>query len=75
MSALARDDYREMPLQIFGPFEASVYKTAGKYRLRFLMKCRYDRRMREYLTRLTEEFFRSAGRHVTLSVDSNPVQA
>ena len=72
MVELARREYADLPLYIFGPFEAQVYKAAGKYRLRMILKCKNNRRTREYLSRILTDFGRHEGRHITLSVDINP---
>ena len=73
MGTLARREYPDLPLVIFGPFEAGVYKAAGKFRLRLVVKCRLNKQSRAYLSRVMTDFMQNVGRRVTLSVDMNPV--
>ena len=72
MAALARKTYPDIPLQIFGPFEAGVYKASGRYRLRLVVKCRLNKKSREYFSRVMVDFMKNVGRRVTLSLDMNP---
>ncbi|MBQ9087130.1 MAG: primosomal protein N' [Clostridia bacterium] len=67
-----RDDFQDVPLVSFGPFEAPVYKVENKYRMRMVIKCRLNRRSRALFSHLLCEFSRSAIRGLTLSVDFNP---
>ena len=62
-----------MPLSIFGPFEAGVYKAAGKFRLRMVAKCRLGKKSREFFSRVMTDFGKNVGRRVTLSLDENPL--
>ena len=72
MATLARKEYAAMPLQIFGPFEAGVYKASGRYRLRLVVKCRLNKKSREYFSRVMVDFMKNVGRRVALSLDMNP---
>ncbi len=72
MATMARKEYPDMPLRIFGPFEAGVYKASGRYRLRLVVKCRLNKKSREYFSRVMVDFMKNVGRRVTLSLDMNP---
>lgn len=74
MAKLAKEEYPDLPLVIFGPFEASVYRTAGKYRLRMIVKCRLGKQSRAYFSRLLSDFGARLGRRVSLSIDMNPIR-
>lgn len=73
MSSLARREYADLPLIIFGPFEAGIYKAAGKYRLRMIVKCRLCKQSRSYFSRILTEFSQEIGRRINLSLDMNPM--
>lgn len=73
------DDFGDVPLVMFGPFEAPVYKLQNIYRMRFVMKCRLNKRTREFMSALMTEFGavshdRKTGKRqrITVSVDLNP---
>lgn len=70
--ARAMREYPDMPLVVFGPFEAPVYKVDGKYRMRLVVKCRLSAKCRTFFASLLCEFSKSAGGKTTLSVDLNP---
>ncbi len=70
-SALA-DEYSDVPIIKYGPFEAPIYKAEGKYRMRTVIKCRLNRRSRGLFSMLLCDFSRSGVKGLTLSVDFNP---
>lgn len=76
LSDMLRDaqngDFSDVPLIVFGPFEAPVYKVENRYRMRMVIKCRLNRRSRALFSHLLCEFSRSAIRGLNLSVDFNP---
>ena len=67
----AKGEYKGTRLIVFGPFEASVYKVNGKYRIRYIIKCRFDKTTRELFKKLYSEFSNADDR-VSLSADVNP---
>ena len=69
--SLAEGDYHDLPLTVFGPFEAQVYKVSDRYRLRMVLKCRNSRRLRALLRELMISFANE--KKVILSVDINPL--
>ena len=73
MSSLAKREFADLPLMIFGPFEAGVYKVAGRYRLRMVVKCRLNKQSRAYFSRILTVFSKEIGRRITLSLDMNPM--
>jgi len=70
--ARAMKEYPDMPLLVFGPFEAPVYKVDGKYRMRLVVKCRLNQKSRAFFGSLLGEFSKSAGGKTTLTIDLNP---
>ena len=65
-------EYSDVSLQAFGPFEAPVYRIKGKYRMRFLLKCKNNKRTRAYLRQSLAAFREKAGGKFQLSLDFNP---
>lgn len=66
--------YPDVPLVVFGPFEAPVYRVDNIYRMRMVVKCRLNRRSRELFTRILTAFASESrgSRKPVLSVDFNP---
>ena len=64
--------YADLPLIVFGPFEASVYKVENKYRMRMIVKCRLSKRTRAMFSEILCEFSRASVRGLSLSIDFNP---
>ena len=50
------DEFRDVPLVLYGPFEAPVYRVQNVYRMRFVLKCRLNKRTRAFFDRLLVEF-------------------
>ena len=69
--SLASGEFSDLPLTVFGPFEAQIYKINEKCRMRMVLKCRNSQRLRELLRRLLLQF--GSERAVTLSVDIGPL--
>jgi primosomal protein N' (replication factor Y) len=63
--------YSDLPMTVFGPFEAQVYKVNERYRLRMVVKCRLNARVRCFFKDLLAEY--SQKRDISLSVDLNPL--
>ncbi len=72
LSDLLNTQYTDVPVMVFGPFEAPVYKVENKYRMRMVLKCRANKRLRAMLSDVLS-FFGTAGTDgLSLSVDINP---
>lgn len=63
--------YSNLPVAVFGPFEAQVYKVNEKYRMRMIVKCKLASGTRALLHELLSEF--ATERDVSLAVDMNPL--
>lgn len=73
------EDYGDVPLVVYGPFEAPVYRVQNVYRMRFVIKCRLNKRTRAFLSALMCEFGKAStdkktgkSMRITVSVDLNP---
>lgn len=64
--------YADIKTVVFGPFEAPVYKIQGVCRNRIVIKCRLNKRTRQFISDILTEFGRSAGKRLTVSADLNP---
>ena len=69
---LLEGDYKDVPVVIFGPFEAPVYKVNETYRMRMILKCKNNQRTRALFSQLLREFSGSSAKKVTMTVDLNP---
>ncbi len=67
-----KGEYSDLPLVVYGPFEAPVYKVDGKYRMRMVVKCRNNKRLRSMLSEILSHFSGSGAQGLSLSVDINP---
>ena len=68
----SRAEYGDVKFQMFGPFEAPVYRVGDRYRMRIVCKCRLNRRTRRMFSDVMTEFGSKLGKRVTLAVDFNP---
>ena len=57
---LAQAEYADLPIRMLGPAGDTLYRVAGKYRCHLILKCRNDRRMRELIRRVLEQFYTQA---------------
>ncbi len=64
-------EYSDLPMYIFGPFEAPIYKVNNVYRMRIIIKCQATKRMRELISRLLADFPKASVK-AAISVDVNP---
>ena len=66
------DDYGDVPLVVYGPFEAPVYRVDNRYRMRMVIKCRLQKRTLAMFADLLCSFSKKVGKKLTLSIDFNP---
>ena len=52
----AAAEFGDVPLVLFGPFEAPVYRVQNIYRMRFVLKCRLNKRTRAFIDRILCEY-------------------
>ena len=69
---LIKNEYSDLPLVVFGPFEAPVYKVENKYRMRMVVKCRLNKRSRAMFSALLKEFSGTGSKSPIISIDFNP---
>ena len=74
LATLCSEEYSDVPVVSFGPFEAPVYRVDSIYRMRMVVKCRLNKRSRALFLSLLMKFSgnRRNNRQPVLSVDLNP---
>ena len=65
-------EFADVKLIVFGPVESPVYKAEGKYRMRIVIKCRLNKRSREFFSRLLGDFGKNNKSRASMSVNFNP---
>lgn len=60
-----------LPVMVYGPFEAPIYKTQGRYRKRIIIKCKLNNVMREIFAKIYMEHGKNTKGNY-LSIDFNP---
>ncbi len=64
--------FSDVPVAVFGPFEARIYKMLDKFRMRIIVKCRHNKRARALFTTLMKEFSALCAGLVSVGIDVNP---
>ncbi len=64
--------YSDVQAVVFGPFEAPIYKVQNSCRMRMVIKCRLNKRTRDFLSEILCDFGRKIPKRLTLSADLNP---
>ena len=68
-----KTEFTDVPIVLYGPFEAPIYKVQNMFRMRFVMKCKLNKRTRDFVSELMSEFSKNRGENrITISVDLNP---
>src|SRR5699024_10251149 len=57
-SQLARERFSDLPIRVLGPGECAVFRAAGRYRYRMIVKCRWNRRTRELFWEMMDWYHR-----------------
>ena len=64
--------YSGVPVELYGPFEAPVYKVENRYRMRVVAKCVLNKQSRALFSSVLAEFSQAGAKGLSLSVDFNP---
>ncbi len=72
IKTLVGTGYKDVGLQVFGPFEAPVYKLNEKFRMRLVIKSRNGKRFRALFREVLSQFGAAMPKNVTASIDINP---
>lgn len=69
---LVKQEYNDIPIVTFGPFEAPVYKVENRFRMRMVIKCKLNKRSRSMFAKVLSIFSKEQGKNISLSIDFNP---
>ena len=72
LRSLMSGEFSDVRLSVFGPFEAPIYKVNDVYHMRFIIKCRSNKRTRELFAKILLDFQRKTSKKISLSIDINP---
>ena len=72
LRSLVQTQYKDVAIQMFGPFEAPVYRVDNKYRMRIVIKCRLNKRALQMFSGFLCDFSAKVGKRISVSVDFNP---
>lgn len=64
--------FPDVYIKVFGPFEAPVYRVNSKYRMRFVMKCKNNKRTRAFLRKILLQSGSGEYKKTTITLDINP---
>ena len=67
----AKNKYSDVKFILFGPFRNDIYKISGRYRMRYIIKCKSNPTLRKMLSELIQKYM-SGLKNVTVSADVNP---
>ena len=65
-------EYGDVPMVVFGPFEAAVFKVDGKYRMRMVIKCVLNKKSRELFSKILAKYSGGNSKKPVLAIDFNP---
>lgn len=71
INKLAKEEFSDVKFILYGPFQCDVYKISGNYRMRYMIKCANNKRLREMLSSLLTQYT-SLVKNVSVSADVNP---
>lgn len=66
------NDFKDVKLIVFGPFEAPIYKVNDTYRMRFVIKCKSNKRTRALFRCCINKTMQKLGKKVSIGIDINP---
>ena len=65
-------EFSNVPVVLFGPFEAPVFKVDGKYRMRMVVKCVLNAKSRAMFSSILTKYGSGSAKKPILSIDFNP---
>ena len=71
LDEVAKNEYKDTKFILYGPFRNDVYKIAGRYRMRYLIKCVNNPKMRNMISGLLIKYMAGL-KNVSISADVNP---
>lgn len=68
----SKEDFSDVPLIIYGPFDAPVYKIGGKFRKQIMIKHKNTARSRELFAVVIKKYGKLSRGKISVSIDINP---
>jgi primosomal protein N' (replication factor Y) len=65
-------DYKDVKAIVFGAFPAAVYKLNRSFRMRFIIKCKLNKRTKEMLASVLSDIQKQTTKKVSVNIDVNP---
>ena len=65
-------EYGDVKMAVLGPMRAVVYKISNSYRMRYILKCKNNKRTRELLGELLTNIQKKLPKTMHITVDINP---
>ncbi|MCL2096124.1 MAG: primosomal protein N' [Oscillospiraceae bacterium] len=65
-------DYRDVKAIVFGAFPANIYRLNRSFRMRFIIKCRLNKRTKEMLSVILTDINKQTTKKVSVNIDVNP---
>lgn len=72
LKKLSETEFSDVPMTVFGPFEASIYKLKNKYRMKIIVKHKNNARSRLLFSTLLKSVEKRAAGKLSVSIDINP---
>ena len=69
---LIKNEFPDLRLQMFGPFESPLYKLRETYRMRLIFKCRFSKQARRFFSILRAKGGQSKKAKIGVMIDVNP---
>ena len=68
---LLKEEYADIPVRLLGISQGSVYRVAGKYRYKILLKVKNNKRSRDFFHQILSEGLKLSGREVSVFINPN----
>ena len=72
MREMQKGAFSDIPLLIYGPFDAPIYKIGGKFRKQIIVKHKNNARSRALFSELIKKYCKLSKNKITISIDINP---
>jgi primosomal protein N' (replication factor Y) len=72
LDRLCKGDYNDVKIALYGPFEDTIFKMAGKFRMKYVVKCRNSKRTRQLFSLICASVGTKHKNTGSISVDINP---
>jgi primosomal protein N' (replication factor Y) len=72
IASISKKDFSDIPLVVFGPFEAPVYKLNEKFRVRLVIKFKNNKKSRSMFREILNFFGENMLKSISISIDINP---